>query len=82
MLGLGAANVVPLIFSLASESGGALGNNISFVAIFGYSGVLTRSRRDRLLRAFEGIWVAFGGVACLLAMVALSGLIAAPDRRP
>jgi hypothetical protein len=41
MIGLSAANVVPLIFSLASESGGALGNNISYVAMLGYSGVLT-----------------------------------------
>jgi hypothetical protein len=30
MIELGVANVVPLIFSLASESGGALGSNISF----------------------------------------------------
>jgi hypothetical protein len=41
MIGRGAANVVPLIFSLTSESGGALGNNISSVAMLGYSGVLT-----------------------------------------
>jgi hypothetical protein len=30
----------------------------------------------------RGIGVAFGGVACLLALVALSAFIAVPDRRP
>jgi hypothetical protein len=30
----------------------------------------------------RGFVLAFGGVACLLALVALSGSIAVPDRRP
>jgi MFS family permease len=82
MIGLGTANVVPLIFSLASESGGALGNNISYVAILGYSGVLTGPAVIGFFAHSRGFGVAFGRVACLLALVALSGLIAVPDRRP
>jgi hypothetical protein len=81
MIGLGAANVVPLIFSLAWESEGALGNNISYVAIFGYSGVLTGPAVIGFFAHSRGLGVAFGGVARLLALVALSGLIAVPDRR-
>ena len=81
MIGLGAANVVPLIFSLASESRGALGNNISYVSTFGYSGVLTGPAVIGFFAHSRGFGFAFGGVACLLTLVALSSLIAVPDRR-
>jgi predicted MFS family arabinose efflux permease len=76
LIGLGAANVVPLIFSLASESGGALGSNISFVSTLGYTGILTGPAVIGFVAHSRGFKVAFGGVACLLALVALSGWIA------
>jgi MFS family permease len=82
MIGLGAANVVPLIFSLASESGGALGNNISYTAMLGYLGVLTGPAVIGFFAHSRGFGVAFSGVACLLTLVAISGLIAVLDRRP
>jgi MFS family permease len=80
MIGLGAANVVPLIFSLASESGGALGSNISFVSTLGYTGILTGPAVIGFVAHSKGFGVAFSGVACLLALVALSGSIAVPSR--
>jgi MFS family permease len=78
LIGLGAANVVPLIFSLASESGGALGSNISFVSTLGYTGILTGPAVIGFVAHSMGFGVAFSGVACLLALVALSGLVALP----
>ena len=76
MIGLGAANVVPLIFSLASESRGALGSNISFVSTLGYTGILTGPAVIGFVAHSKGFVVAFSGVACLLTLVALSGSIA------
>ena len=80
MIGLGAANVVPLIFSLASESGGALGSNISFVSTLGYTGILTGPAVIGFVAHSRGFGVAFSGVACLLTLVALSGSIAVPSQ--
>jgi predicted MFS family arabinose efflux permease len=79
MVGLGAANVVPLIFSLASESGGALGSNISFISTLGYTGILTGPAVIGFVAHSKGFGVAFSGVACLLTLVALSGSIAVPS---
>jgi fucose permease len=80
MIGLGAANVVPLIFSLASESGGVLGSNISFVSTLGYTGILTGPAVIGFVAHSKGFGVAFSGVACLLILVALAGSIAVPSR--
>jgi fucose permease len=80
LIGFGAANLVPLVFSLASESGGALGSNISFVSTFGYSGILTGPAVIGFIVHSKGFGVAFGGVACLVALVALLSLIAVPSR--
>jgi MFS family permease len=79
LIGLGAANLVPLVFSLASESGGALGSNISFVSTFGYSGILTGPAVIGFVVHSKGFGVAFGGVACLVALVGLLSLIAVPS---
>jgi fucose permease len=80
IIGLGAANVVPLIFSLASESRGALGSNISFVSTLGYTGILTGPAVIGFVAHSKGFVVAFSGVACLLTLVALSGSIAVPSQ--
>src|SRR5271156_864548 len=76
LIGLGAANVVPLIFSLTSEAGGALGSNISFVSTIGYTGILTGPAVIGFVAHSHGFGAAFGGVACLIILVALSGSIA------
>ncbi len=78
LIGLGAANFVPLVFSLASESGGALGSNISFVSTLGYTGVLTGPAAIGFIVHSKGFGTAFGGVACLLILVALLSSIAVP----
>ena len=80
MIGLGAANVVPLIFTLASESGGALGSNISFVSTLGYTGILTGPAVIGFVVHSKGFGVAFGGVACLLILVALCSSIGVPSQ--
>jgi MFS family permease len=80
MIGLGAANVVPLLFTLASESGGALGSNISFVSTLGYTGILTGPAVIGFIVHSRGFGVAFGGVACLLILVALCSLSGVPSR--
>jgi MFS family permease len=79
LIGLGAANLVPLVFSLASESGGALGSNISFVSTFGYTGILTGPAVIGFIVHSRGFGVAFGGVACLVALVGLFSSIAVPS---
>jgi MFS family permease len=80
LIGLGAANFVPLVFSLASESGGALGSNISFVSTLGYTGVLAGPAVIGFIVHSKGFGVAFGGVACLLALAAFLSSIAIPSR--
>ena len=80
LIGLGAANVVPLIFTLASESGGALGSNISFVSTLGYTGILTGPAVIGFIVHSRGFGVAFGGVACLLTLVALCSSIGVPGQ--
>jgi MFS family permease len=80
LIGLGAANLVPLIFTLASESGGALGSNISFVSTLGYTGILTGPAVIGVVVHSKGFGVAFGGVACLLTLVGLLAPIAVRSR--
>jgi predicted MFS family arabinose efflux permease len=75
MIGLGAANVVPLIFTLASEAGGVLGSTISFVSTLGYTGILTGPAAIGFIVHSKGFGLAFGGVACLLMLVALCSLM-------
>ena len=71
LIGLGAANLVPLVFTLVSESGGALGSNISFVSTVGYTGILTGPAVIGFVVHAKGFGVAFGGVACFMALVGL-----------
>ena len=71
LIGLGAANLVPLFFSLASEAKGSLGGNVSFVTTFGYSGILAGPALIGFVVHRAGFPVAFGGIAFLLLLVAL-----------
>jgi MFS family permease len=80
LVGLGAANLVPVIFSLVSESGGVLGSNISFVSTLGYTGILTGPAVIGFIVHSRGFGVAFGGVAFLLTLVALLSPLAVPSR--
>jgi MFS family permease len=80
LIGLGAANLVPVIFSLASEAGGVLGSNISFVSTLGYTGILTGPAVIGVVVHSKGFGVAFAGVACLLTVVGLLAPIAVPSQ--
>jgi MFS family permease len=71
LIGLGAANLVPLVFTLVSESGGTLSSNISLVSTVGYTGILTGPAVIGFVVHAKGFGVAFGGVACLMAVVGL-----------
>jgi MFS family permease len=71
LIGLGAANLVPLVFTLVSESGGTLSSNISLVSTVGYTGILTGPAVIGFVVHARGFGVAFGGVACLMAVVGL-----------
>jgi MFS family permease len=79
LIGLGAANLVPLIFSLTSEAGGALGGNISFVSTVGYTGILTGPAVIGFVVHSKGFGVGFGGVACMVALVGSLVPIAVPS---
>ncbi len=66
MIGLGAANLVPMLFSLAAEAKGNLGNNVSFVTTVGYSGVLAGPALIGFVVHHAGFSAAFGGIGLLL----------------
>jgi MFS family permease len=77
LIGLGAANLVPLLFTLASEAQGALGSNVSFVTTLGYSGILAGPAVIGFIVHASGFPAAFGGLAGLLFLVALLAKTAA-----
>ena len=73
------------IFSVLMRASKVEGDDPSLtgdVAILSYSGVLTGPVVIAFFAHSRGFGVAFGGVACLLTFVEVSGLIALPDRRP
>jgi predicted MFS family arabinose efflux permease len=71
LIGLGAANVVPLVFALVATSRGALGNNVSFVSTVGYAGILAGPALIGYVSNVKGLGVAFDGLAVILTLVAL-----------
>ena len=81
LVGLGAANLVPVFFSLASELGGGLGSNVAFVSTVGYTGVLTGPVAIGFVVHAKGFGLAFGGVACSLIVVAIFAPLAIPSQR-
>jgi MFS family permease len=80
LIGVGIANLVPLYFSMAAESEGNLGMNVSFVTTFGYAGILIGPAWIGFVVHARGFVVAFSGVALLLVVVSLLSLFAA--KRP
>jgi MFS family permease len=82
LIGLGAANLVPLLFSMASEADGVLGTNVSFVTALGYSGVLAGPALIGLVVHRAGWTVAFAGTALVLILAGIvSRNLVQPDRR-
>jgi MFS family permease len=80
LIGVGIANLVPLFFSMAAESAGNLGMNVSFVTTLGYAGILIGPAWIGFVVHARGFVVAFSGVALLLLLVSLLSLFAV--RRP
>jgi predicted MFS family arabinose efflux permease len=82
LIGLGAANLIPVIYSIATEAGGGLGGNISFVSTFGYAGILAGPAIIGFIVHARGFGSAFVGIACLFSLVALlaSLLVSSQDR--
>jgi fucose permease len=70
LIGLGAANLVPLLFTLASEAKGVLGTNVSFVTTLGYGGILVGPALIGFVVHGAGFTVAFGGIGVLLLFAA------------
>ena len=80
LIGLGAANLVPLLFTLAAEARGILGNNVSFVTAVGYSGILTGPALIGFVVHHAGFPAAFAGLALiLLAAGTFSFAVTRPD---
>ncbi len=81
LIGLGAANLIPLIYSVASEAGGRLGSNISFVSTFGYAGILAGPALIGFVVYAKGFGTAFVGVACVFTLVALLASLAVSSQK-
>ncbi len=72
LAGIGVANMVPVIFSAAGNHPGlAPGTAIAFVTMLGYSGILFAPASIGYLAEHVGYPITFGGLAVLLAVVAV-----------
>ncbi|HEX3761196.1 MAG TPA: MFS transporter [Kofleriaceae bacterium] len=81
LVGIGAANIVPVLFSAAGRlPGTAPGVAIATVTTFGYTGLLTGPALIGLVARAVSLPVALGGVAILLVAVSASASIARRDR--
>lgn len=77
MAGFGAANIVPVLFSLAgTQTMMPSSHAIALTSTFGYLGVFLGPVIVGYVAAFAGLPLAFGALAALMAMVAvLSGIV-------
>lgn len=82
LIGLGAANLIPVIYSIATEAGGGLGGNISFVSTFGYAGILAGPAMIGFIVHARGFGLAFIGIACLFSLVALLASLVVSNQEP
>ena len=81
LIGIGASNIVPVLFSAAGRLPGvAPGVAIATVTTFGYTGMLTGPALIGLVARVVSLPVALGGVAVLLVAVAASASIVPRDR--
>jgi len=75
VLGFGAANVVPVLFSLAARQGGAVpGAAIAAVSTLGYAGVLCGPAGIGLLAHHTGLRAALLALAAAVAVVGLAAV--------
>jgi hypothetical protein len=76
LVGVGASNIVPVLFSAAGRlPGAAPGLSIATVTAFGYTGMLAGPALIGLVARAVSLPVALGGVAALLVAVAASASI-------
>jgi MFS family permease len=77
LVGLGASNIVPVLFSAAGRIPGASpGISIATVTVFGYSGMLSGPVAIGFLAHATSLSLALGGVAVLLVVVSACAAIA------
>ena len=81
LVGIGASNIVPVLFSAAGRSPGtAPGVAIATVTTFGYTGMLAGPAAIGAVAHALSLPLALGGVAALLVLVAASAAIVRRDR--
>jgi predicted MFS family arabinose efflux permease len=77
LVGLGAANIVPVLFSAAGRMPGASpGISIATVTTFGYAGMLTGPAVIGFVAQATSLPVALGGIAVLLVVVSACAAVA------
>jgi predicted MFS family arabinose efflux permease len=86
LVGLGAANIVPVLFSAAGRSPGtSAGIAIATVTALGYAGMLAGPAVIGLIARATSLPLALGGIAILLAVVSANASVVmprAPDGKP
>jgi len=80
LVGLGASNIVPVLFSAAGRQGTAPGVAIATVTTFGYTGMLAGPAAIGAVADALSLPLALGGVAVLLVAVSAGASIARRDR--
>jgi len=82
LVGLGASNIVPVLFSAAGRiPGTAPGISIATVTVLGYAGMLTGPAVIGLVAGVTSLSIALGGIAVLLVVVALCASIVRRNTR-
>jgi predicted MFS family arabinose efflux permease len=83
LVGLGASNIVPVLFSAAGRIPGTSPSvALATVTTLGYAGVLSGPAAIGFVAHATGLSIALGGVALLLAIVAVFASIAHPGGTP
>jgi predicted MFS family arabinose efflux permease len=83
LVGLGASNIVPVLFSAAGRIPGiAPGVSIAAVTTLGYAGMLAGPAAIGFVARATSLEIALGAIAVLLAVVSTRASTAAPARAP
>jgi predicted MFS family arabinose efflux permease len=76
LIGMGIANIVPMLFTFAAEQGESIGRTISFLTTLGYTGLLAGPALIGFTIDHAGYNAAFAGIAILLLLVSASYRVA------
>jgi predicted MFS family arabinose efflux permease len=83
LVGLGASNIVPVLFSAAGRvPGSSSGVAIATVTMFGYAGMLVGPAVIGFIAQLTSLPLALGGIAALLVMVAARASLVGRSSRP